>query len=104
MTVIVNKTKALKFQKAGLIGNCKLYVQRKPIKLVRSFKYVGIVMQPALGFSERIEQLQTGTATIATWLGNLQKLPLDLAMKIFEIRVMPSLRYGMNRITAPKRP
>lgn len=99
MTVNTSKTKALKFRRAGSTGNRKLYVNRTEIEFVQSFKYLGITMQPALGFHEHVNQLLTRTASAIVCLAELQKMPLTLAMKIFEIKIMPTLRYGMRCIS-----
>ncbi|XP_018497542.1 uncharacterized protein LOC108865217 [Galendromus occidentalis] len=99
MIINTGKTKAMKFRKAGATGNTKLYINRTPIQLVQSFKYLGITMQPALGFSDHADQLLTRTATTIVCLGNLQKLPLTLALKIFQIKIMPTIRYGFNCIS-----
>lgn len=99
MKINAEKTKAVKFRKAGATGKQKLYIQRKPIEFVPSFRYLGIVLQPALGFGEHVEQLLTRTATTIACLGNLQKIPLALAMKIFDLKIMPMIRYGMSAIS-----
>ncbi|XP_018494810.1 uncharacterized protein LOC108864181, partial [Galendromus occidentalis] len=63
------------------------------------FKYLGITMQPALSFSEHIEQLLTRTATTMACLGNVRRLPLELAIKIFNINIVPTITYGMTCIS-----
>ena len=58
-------------------------------------------MQPALGSSEHVNNLRTRTATTIAYLRNFEKLPLELAMKVFELKVMPMIRYGLSSI-APR--
>ena len=58
-------------------------------------------MLPALGFSEHVNNLRTRTATTIVCLGNLEKPPLELAMKVFELKVMPMIRYGLS-VIAPR--
>ena len=99
MKINADKTKAMKFRKAGSTGKQKLYIQRKAIEFVPKFKYLGIVLQPALGFGDHVEQLVTRTATTIVCLGNLQDIPLTLAMKIFDLKIMPMIRYGMTAIS-----
>ena len=65
------------------------------------FKYLGVLLQPALGLHDHIEELLERTAKTIMCLGNLQKLPLELAMKIFSLKIMPIVRYGLTNI-APK--
>ncbi|XP_028968153.1 neurexin-1b [Galendromus occidentalis] len=38
------------------------------------------------------------TATVTICLGDLQKLPLNLAMKIYDMKIMAIVRYGMSTI------
>ena len=86
MIVNTSKTKTLKFRKAGAQGKKKLYIKHKEIEFVTSFKYLGITMQPALGFSEHVTLLQARTAKTIICLGNQQKVPLTLAMRIFKMK------------------
>ena len=99
MIVNVEKTKIVKFRKAGPIGKRKLYFQRKPVEFVPTFKYLGITMQPALGFSAHIDQLVVRTAAIVACLGDLRRIPLDLALKIYAIKIMPIIQYGLRCIS-----
>lgn len=99
MVINTEKTKAVKFRKAGATGKATLYINRTPIEFVQNFKYLGIIMQPALGFGNHVNELLTRTAKTIMCLGNLQKLPLTLAMKIYEIKIMPLIRYGMASIS-----
>ena len=101
MAVNTDKTKAVKFRKAGPLGKRKLYMNKAPIEFVPNFKYLGITVQPALGFGDHVEQILCRTAKIIVCLGNLQRLPVDLAIKVFEIKVMPIVIYGMA-VIAPK--
>lgn len=101
MSVNVEKTKIVKFRKAGPQGKKQLYINRIPVEIVQQFKYLGVVMQPALKFGEHVDSLLTRTATTIACLGNLRKLPVDLALKIFDIKIMPTIRYGMRSI-APR--
>jgi hypothetical protein len=99
MTVNTEKSKVMKFRKAGAIGKRKLYLYRKPLELVSCYRYLGVMMQPALGFSTHVDHLLNKTATIIACIGPLQKLPLPLALKIFDIKVMPTITYGMTCIS-----
>ena len=99
MVINTAKTKAIKFRRAGQIGETKLYVNRTPIEYVQNFRYLGITMQPALGFSAHVDQLVSRTATAIACLGDLKKLPLTLALRIYGIKIMPIIRYGIGSIT-----
>ena len=99
MIVNTTKTKAVKFRKAGPTGKTKLYINRTPKEFVQSFKYLGITMQPALGFCMHVEQLQVRTASTIACLGNLRQIPLVLALKIFEMKIMSIVRCGMECIS-----
>lgn len=63
--------------------------------------YLGVTLQPALGLTEHVSQLLARTATAIVCLGDLQRIPLSLAMRIFSVKLMPIIRYGMSNI-APK--
>ena len=84
--ILVNVETAtiVKFRKAGAQGEMKLFIDRKQIEFVQHFKYLGIIMQPALRFNDRIEHRSTGTAAAIACLGNLRKLPIDLALKLIQ--------------------
>ncbi|XP_018495048.1 uncharacterized protein LOC108864261 [Galendromus occidentalis] len=41
---------------------------------------------------------RTRTATVTICLGDLRKLPLNLAMKIYDMKIMAIVRYGMSTI------
>ena len=99
MKVNAEKTKAMKFRKAGAIGKQKLYIQKKAIEFVPSFKYLGIVLQPALGFGDHVEELVNRTAKTIACLGDLQRMPLEMLERIFDIKIMPMIRYGMASIS-----
>ena len=101
MVVNTEKTKAVKFRKAGATGRTKLYINRVPIEFVSSFKYLGITVQPALGFNDHVDQLLTRTASAIACLGSLKKLPIPLATRIFSIKITPMIRYGMS-VIAPR--
>ena len=58
-------------------------------------------MKPALRFSEHVENFLTRPAKAVTLLRKLRKLPSDLALKIFEMKIMPTIGYGM-RCIAPR--
>ena len=76
-------------------------MKRTAIEFVQEFKYLGITMQPALRFNEHVNDLLTRTGTVILCLGDLEKLPMDLAKKIFELKIVPVIRYGMHSI-APR--
>ena len=99
MKINADITKVMKLRKAGATGKQQLFMERKAIEFVPNLKYLGIVLQPALGFGDHVEQLVTRTATTIACLGNLQKIPLTLAMKMFDPKIMPMIRCGMTAIS-----
>ena len=99
MIVNIDKSKVVKFRKAGALGKQRLYLNRKPMEFVSSIRYLGLTLQPALGFSSHVDQLLTKTAATIACLGDLQELPLSLAMRIYDMKVMPMIRYGMSCVS-----
>ena len=57
-----------------------------------------MILQPALGFRDHVDHLLNKTATAVACLGNLQKLPLLLALRLFEMKLMSMIRYGLSCI------
>ena len=58
------KTKAMKFGKAGALGKQKLFIDRTSIEFVLRFKYLGVLLQPALGFHDHIAPKPARTTTL----------------------------------------
>ena len=88
MKVNAEKTKAMKFR-----------IQKKTIGFVRSSKYLGIVLRPALGFGDQVEQLVNRTAKTIACLGNLQRVSLAMSARISDLEITPMIRYGMASIS-----
>ena len=77
----------------------KIVCEQESDRDCKKFKYLGITLQTALKFSEHVEKLRSKTATAIVCIENLPKLPIELAMKIFDLKIMSMIKYGMKIVS-----
>lgn len=88
MKISSDKTKIANFRRAGATGKRMLHIRGKPIEFVSSFRYSGVTLQLALGFHEHVENLVTRSAVIVACLGSVQRLSLETAETIYDLKIM----------------
>ena len=58
MRVNISNTKMMKFRQTGRLGKTTIFYQQRPIEIVSEFKYLGVTMQPGLGFSLHVKRFR----------------------------------------------
>lgn len=95
LTVNLNKTKVMIFNKTGKVLNkYKFYYKNVPVDITNEYCYLGIIFTPSGTFTQAINRL-TDQATKALFklkqLDTVNNIPI--ALKLFDILIMPILRY-----------
>ena len=99
LAVNLNKTKLMVFRNGGILKrNEKVYFKGERLEYVNSYKYLGLTMSPTLHWNVAIKTLrkQAEKAVLCIkLLGNqCGHLPLNVAFKLFDSKVLPILCYG----------
>ena len=93
--VNLNKTKVIIFNKTGkLLTKYKLYYRNAPVEITNEYCYLGILFTPSGTFTHAIKRL-TDQALKALFklkqMDTVRNIPV--ALKLFDILIMPILRY-----------
>ena len=101
------KTKVIKFRNGG--HKCQddlFWFRNSEIEMVSSYEYLGITLQTTLTFTEHIRKLKRRAAVEISSLSKLHLVSLDCALKIFHMKIMPSITYCLDiispRLTLPQ--
>ena len=93
----VKKTKTMIFHK-GRLKTHQFNTNGQEIKIVTSFKYLGFTFSNQLSFSEHLHRLNLKARARIGVLYNrlpLKEVTLELALKVFDIYLLPIYRYGL---------
>ena len=100
LNVNVNKTKVLKFRKAGrLAKGDKFRFNGKKIEMCNSYDYLGITLQPSLTFTKHLLRRKAKALAAIGSLHPLSRTSIPTALKIFEMKVKPMITYGWDSIS-----
>ena len=92
-----NKTKVMRFQKGPKDGS-KFYANGVELEEVNEFDYLGITLTPQLSYAKHIQKInirarsRIGQIFTQTPILNCS---IDLALKLFNIYILPLYEYGM---------
>ena len=100
LKINASKTKVMIFHKGRLPNNDKVdfFIKENKLEVVSDFSYLGFIFTPQLSFSKHISKTN---AKARSKIGMLfakfpiRELPLELAIKLFNIYVVPAYRYGL---------
>ena len=100
LEVNLQKTKIMKFRKGGRVSQLdKFYYQGSEVEIVPSYEYLGVIFQTKLSFSQHIKTKKRKALAVIASLNDLNKTSLKTAMKIFCMKILPLLTYGMEVIS-----
>ena len=95
--VNISKTKCMKFYKINKNYDHHFYLDGKEIDNVTEFTYLGVTINATCSFKICIQNLDV-KATRALFAINsrysLHKLPINIALKLFDSLIVPILLYG----------
>ena len=100
LTINSLKTKVMIFHK-GRLPNCDkvdFYIEKDKLEIVNEFPYLGFTFTTQLSFSKHVSKLNAkARSKIGMLFAKLpiRHLPLDLALKLFHIYVVPTYTYGL---------
>ena len=95
------KTKVLKIRKGGpLASTDRITWKGQSLEFVSSAKYLGIRLQTSgTCFTDHVEEVCCKTLAIMYGeTGDPYNLSVDTALKLFYVKAMPKLSYGMKRL------
>ena len=93
----MKKTKCIKFLKVSKLYNKSFNIGNTPLENVKEFTYLGITMNGAGSFQPAMKDLSDNANRAIFSLNSrykLNKLPLNIAFKLFGTMIMPILLYG----------
>ena len=69
--------------------------------MVNQFVYLGVTLQPKLGFTEHVKRVKRKAITATSMLTKyLSKLSLDSVLRIFKVKIRPIVTYGIKVIAS----
>ena len=97
LDVNIDKTKCMQFMKINKLHNQQFRFGDRTIKNVKESTYLGITFNGLTSFQPALKEL-SNKANRALFSPNskykLSKLPLDIAIKLFDVMISPILLYG----------
>jgi hypothetical protein len=96
----VGKTEMMVFRKGGKVRReDKIAYDRDYLKVVNSYKYLGITLLPSgTAFTMHIKEKTLLAIRAMADIQSLSKLSLKTAMKLFDLKIVPILTYGLTTI------
>ena len=91
------KAKCIKFLKVSKLYNKSFNIGNTPLENVKEFRYLGITINGAGSFQPAMRDLGDKANRAIFSLNSrykLNKLPLNIAFKLFDTMIMPILLYG----------
>ena len=102
LTINGTKIVTMNFKRGGKQAAADtLYLEGRPLNSVKDFKYLGITLQPqGKTYTVHIKDKVAAAAAIIamTDIKHLSKISLQTAMKIFKVKILPVITYGLNII------
>ena len=97
LDVNIDKTKCMQFMKISKLHNQQFRFGDRTIKNVKEFTYLGITFNGSTSFQPALKELSNKANRALFSLNSkykLSKLPLDIAIKLFDVMISPILLYG----------
>ena len=98
LTINTKKTKLMSFGSRSRVKKCskaKIMLKGERLKLVPSYKYLGVTLDPTLSYSQHISGVIRTVHHKMTILGKLKKyLNNDVALGIYKAMLLPYLDYA----------
>ena len=97
LKVNIDKTKCMQFMKISKLHNHQFKFGDRAIKNVKEFTYLGITFNGSTSFQPALKELTNKANRALSALNSkykLGKLPLDIAIKLFDVMISPLLLYG----------
>ena len=95
------KTQVMKFRKGGpLAGRDKIYWKGECLQVAKTAKYLGIRLQPTgTTFTYHVEEVSCRVMSkMYAEIGDPSRLSVTTAIKLFYIKAVPMLTYGLDRL------
>jgi hypothetical protein len=100
VAVNIAKTRVMKLRNGGRVpGRVKFSYKGADIQIVNEYEYLGMTVQPTLTFTKHVQKKQIKCAAATGSLKLLQMASLEVAMKIFRMKVRPIMEYGLKEIS-----
>ena len=96
LKVNIDKTKYMQFMKISKLHNQQFRFGDRTIKNVKEFTYLGITFNGSTSFQPALKELSNKANRALFSLNSkckLSKLPLDIAIKLFDVMISPILLY-----------
>jgi hypothetical protein len=95
-----NKTELVVFKNGErLSADDEIYCRGQPLRKKNMYKYLGITIQvTGKSFSVHIQERLIAAVRCINDIKNLQLLSLKTAIRLFEVKVLPTLTYGLEII------
>jgi hypothetical protein len=92
LQVYQNKTELVVFRKGGSLSADEIYCRGQPLRKKNMYKYLGITIQvTGKSFSVHIQEILLAAVRCINDIKNLQLLSLKTAIRVFEVKVLPTL-------------
>jgi hypothetical protein len=96
LTVNTEKTKIMVFRRGGRIPQSwKFQYDGKELEIVNQYNYLGVTLQPTLTFTAHLERVRQKAACAIGLIPSLQACSMQTAIKIYRMKVQPSLTYNL---------
>ena len=94
----MGKTVQMTFKKGGRRSPADtLRLKNEPLKVEKSFKYLGMTLQTTLtSFSQHIQEKSAAATKAIYSIDNIRKTSLTTAMALFTTTISPIVTYGMD--------
>ena len=97
LQVNIKKTKCMKFYKINRKYEKPFYLGESKLENVNEFTYLGVTINAACSFKPCIRDLSSKATRSMYAISSrykLHKLPIDIALKLFDSLIVPILLYG----------
>lgn len=89
------KSNVMKFRKGGRLRNDdEVNIGAHQLKFVNEYEYLGVTLQTTLTLTSHIATKTMKMARVIGTMKWMQKLSLDTAIKVFNIKIWPAVTYG----------
>lgn len=93
------KSKIMKFRKGGrLSGDDHFQYGTDNLPITSSYEYLGVTFQQSLTFTEHFNTKKRKCCAIIGTLTHLQKVSIETGFKIFKLKIVPIVTYGLSAI------
>lgn len=98
LTINQSKTEALKFRRGGRIASGdQLHIDGHQLKFVNSFRYLGVNLpHNGKSFTAHLTERCAKALVAAHQIQNPQKLSLNTAMRLYDLKVAPVVSYNIE--------